>query len=218
MNYFIPIIIGDSIIPILEMHGLAFSLLYDTSLIDASTVDIQFGTSWFALPGASINFKKNYPLLGKIDFSTTRFDGVDAIGGGRIAWLKFSVKNNVSGGAFFQFIRKLGVNSQMEEIFIVANNVPIWTTVGIEESLAFSNDGILSPNPASEFIVLTLSEITQILKVEIYNVNGTTVFIEESTSGTNRLEVDIRSLKPGMYLLRVQRKDLTYIEKRFVVQ
>ncbi len=218
MNYTIPIIIGDSILNNLELHGLAFSLIYDTNYIDPASVDIQFGASWFALPGASINFKKNYLLSGKIDFAMTRFDGVDAVGGGRIAWLTFTVKNNVSGGAFFQFMRKLAVNSQMEEIFIVANNIPIWTTVGLEESLSLSDEGILSPNPASEFIVLTLSELTSISRIEIFSVNGTTVLSKDLKTGTNRVEIDIRSLKPGMYFLRAQRINLPYIEKRFIIQ
>ncbi|MBK7966149.1 MAG: T9SS type A sorting domain-containing protein [Bacteroidetes bacterium] len=216
--YTVPIVIGDSVLNNLEMHGLAFSLLYDTSFIDASTVDIQFGSSWFALPGQSINFKRNFSSLGKIDFAMTRFNGVDALGGGRIAWLKFTVKNNVSGNTNFQFEQILAVNSQMKEIVILSGNFPIGTTVSIDEFISLSDQSVLYPNPATEFISLILPDPTPIIHAEIFSIYGTLVLAEYPQAGTPRLEMNIKSLKPGVYFLRAKRKDFSIIEKRFVVQ
>jgi hypothetical protein len=148
----------------------------------------------------------------------TRFDGTDATGGGRIAWLIFTVKNNVAGNAVFQFAEKLAVNSNMEELFILSGTLPIGTTVGLDEFLSGSGDGVLSPNPAKDKIVLTLADPTPIIAIEIFNVNGGRVLTENLSSGTNRVEIDIRSLPSGIYFLRAQRHDFTTVDKKFIVQ
>lgn len=218
VNYIVPILIGDSVLNNLEMHGLAFSLLYDTSFINASSVDIQFGSSWFSLPGQSINFKINFPSFGKIDCAITRFNGVDATGGGRIAWLKFTVKNNVTGNANFRFEEILAVNSHMQEIIILNGNVPIGTTVSIDELISLSNQSVVYPNPASETITLIPPDLTPIVQIEIFNVQGKLVSSEISLIGKSKLEIDIKSLNAGIYFLRAKRKDSLIIEKRFIVQ
>ncbi|MTI20626.1 T9SS type A sorting domain-containing protein, partial [Fulvivirga sp. RKSG066] len=72
----------------------------------------------------------------------------------------------------------------------------------------------LFPNPATEFINLSLTDYNGPISYQVINISGH-VMIMGSTEGENQLKVDVSALETGMYVVKVKGGDHTQI-KRFI--
>jgi hypothetical protein len=71
------------------------------------------------------------------------------------------------------------------------------------------------PNPASDFINVDLSDINKEIKqVAIYNLQGKMVLINSAFIPGEK--IDISSLSPGMYMVKIDLEDEVYTQKLVV--
>ncbi len=217
MTYQVPILLGDSINFLMDVHGIAFRLMYNPNLIVPASVDILFGPSWLANSGQSINFRKNNAAGAYIDFAITRFNGTNATGGGRIAYLVFTVKPGVNGNAAFQFLKPLAVNAAQQQLLLNPGNTTISTLVGIDDINHSAGLLLISPNPARSFITVASSAALPIGTAEVFSATGQLLQAPLMSRTENELMLDISALEPGYYLLRLNQESSS-ITKSFIVQ
>jgi hypothetical protein len=82
-----------------------------------------------------------------------------------------------------------------------------------------SNNHLLYPNPASEFVMLQFNSIVEgSANVQILNSTGQMVKSSSVTltKGFNQLQISMSDVRPGMYLLKINHGELNLI-KRFVI-
>ncbi|MEM9984791.1 MAG: T9SS type A sorting domain-containing protein, partial [Bacteroidota bacterium] len=81
------ILLGTASIPA-NLYGLAFSLHYDSTLIDAESIVAGFQGSWLGMPGTELlTMAQNRPDSSRIDIALTRTDQMPVAGYGLIAHL-----------------------------------------------------------------------------------------------------------------------------------
>ena len=83
----------------------------------------------------------------------------------------------------------------------------------------FSDKQLLYPNPASEFVYLNFNSATEgLVNLQIVNSIGQLVKQHPVNiiKGHNQIKIQVRDIKPGMYLLRINKGDLN-LTKKFVI-
>ena len=79
------------------MYGLAFTIEYDSDVVEVGSVDLDFEEmSWFD-EGENISLYKDFGELGKIDVGYSRTNGESISGHGKIATFSIFVIDNVAG-------------------------------------------------------------------------------------------------------------------------
>jgi hypothetical protein len=77
----------------------------------------------------------------------------------------------------------------------------------------------LYPNPASEFVYLNFNSATEGL-VNIQIVNSTGQLVKQhpvnTIKGQNQFKIQVADIRPGMYILRINKGDLN-LTRKFVI-
>ena len=103
----------------------------------------------------------------------------------------------------------------------LTNSVPSETNESIPQKEI--NEGLskqlLYPNPASEFVYLNFNSATEGL-VNIQIVNSIGQFVKQhpvnTIKGHNQFKIQVADIRPGMYILRINKGDLN-LTKKFVI-
>lgn len=72
---------------------------------------------------------------------------------------------------------------------------------------------VIGPNPASEVIYIELPDQEGTPEFQIFDFSGRSIQPDLAAAGQNRLMINIRSLAPGIYILRVKSGTETYAAK-----
>ncbi|HNR19918.1 MAG TPA: T9SS type A sorting domain-containing protein, partial [Bacteroidia bacterium] len=206
---------GTAQTPVDSVYGIAFTINYDTALVDTSWISNQFLTSWLGQPGVDlITFAKSIPVEGKIDFALVRNDHTNVTGfGGALTRTGIVIVDNVAGRIPVPFTLSnayaltaseyvLGINLGNDSTMLDT------TATGIQDQFTLEQFSIM-PNPASEFIVL--SNIRPNATAEIYNTTGQIILQQNITPPQTLL--NIKSLKKGIYTLRINGNNKIFIGK-----
>jgi len=84
------------------------------------------------------------------------------------------------------------------------------------KSLAFAVDAMLVmfPNPASESLTIQYQYWKNVANVQLLNNSGVSVY----DSGSNpAVHVDVRKLQPGLYFMKMTKKDETTVIQKIIV-
>ena len=87
------------------------------------------------------------------------------------------------------------------------------------EVIGISEKELLYPNPASEFVYLNFNSATEeLVNIQIVNSIGQLVKQHPANivKGHNQIKIQVDDIKPGMYLLRINKGDLN-LTKKFVI-
>jgi len=123
----IPLMLGTTSVPADSIYGLAFTINYDPSLIDTSSVSVSFNNSWLGTIGTDlISIQYDFYSGGKIEIAVTRTDQSNISGFGQIGELSITTANNLSG------------NSPIDTMLFTLTNV---TSIANDESIINVNLG-----------------------------------------------------------------------------
>ena len=78
---------------------------------------------------------------------------------------------------------------------------------------------LLYPNPASEFVYLNFNSATEgLVNIEIVNSIGQLVKQHpvNTIKGHNQFKIQVADIRPGMYILRINKGDLN-LTRKFVI-
>ncbi len=175
----------------LTISGLSTSLKYDLELY-ASRYSIGNSTI-FTLNGTSVTIATYYNFTNKATFSniTPNAQGQIVVG--------------ISSLTSYNYVNGFTLTEQGGTVGGVSNN----TITAVEENS--SQEGIASvkayPNPVTSNVALQLTHAaTGLMKVEIINANGSLAkqLILQHTSPVNKIDIPMKGLAPGTYIIKVQ--------------
>ena len=106
----------------------------------------------------------------------------------------------MSGGAYGEF-------------YYFENNPSILSTNEIEE---IDTELLLSPNPASDIVTVSVSANLAIQQIIIVNMTGQTVQQTDVNNISNTASLDISSLVSGMYIVKIGTSNNTITKKLMV--
>ena len=205
--------VGNSIMPIDNFYGLAFSFNYNNPLIKS----IQTNYIPNAFFGDTATFFTEDKFLEndqQYGFAITKTDQTNVTGEGDIAVVSFILELDILDGRSQVLELDLNeltpIDSNGEEIPV---SIPSDTTrvvlifdenlsVNTEEHLT-DNQFQIYPNPANDFLVIDLAKAINLVdnKVEIFNTLGQRVWMKSLSQHQNNL--DISTLITGVYWVKI---------------
>lgn len=220
----VPIMLGDSLNPVDSAYGIAFTINYDPTLVDTSSVSVNFINSWFGQINTDmISVSKDFYTPGQIQVGLTRIDHTYRSGMGQIGAIQMTIKDDIikksANMHLNMFIDNVRLISDQE---VEISTVPVYTYILIVDTTTITSTGqiettenlIVYPNPAKSTIHLQ-SEQGELQQVEVFNMAGQRLMLKnmQSKQGT----IPVANLSEGVYVLRIQ-TDKGLHQKRVVIK
>lgn len=203
----IPILLGHTVQPALNVYGLTFSIDYDANVVNAAQSKILFdNNSWMSYTSPILGmFKK--PYAGRLDAGFTRTNGVSSDGYGRIGEVKFIIVDDLDPTRLPEKSIARISGSVMSGNGIAYTFEPkefaikFKSTQKPEVDLA-ENELSLFPNPSSQVLNVQLQGNADILQIQILDLAGRLIS-QTPLSGVKKHEMDISNLSNGLFMIRV---------------
>ncbi|MBP6810888.1 MAG: T9SS type A sorting domain-containing protein [Saprospiraceae bacterium] len=224
-----PLLLGSQENQMDSIYGLAFSISYDASVVNEN---IRFtpSSSWFGDPSEYLCIQKNFPRQGRLDVAITRTNGIPVSGWGGIGNVFIIIEDNIFGapGPFGPqdttatthfFFSEISSTSPGETPQIIAappvELIIRQQTVAAHEPFLSDREIALSPNPASENLLLQ-SKSARIHRVEISGADGSLHEVSEFGNPGQQVQIGLGKMTAGTYFARVFCGDGVAV-KKFVV-
>ncbi len=214
------IIIGTEEYPALNLHGLAYGLTFPASLIDSSTLQVDFlNEEWFGANSAALEMAVQ-PVEGRIEASFSRTSGIPVSGYGLVASVDFIIEDDVQGIKAGDEI--IEMKFYLEPMVIQGLGGEQFTLPPFEKILYLDLRGRESifdskvdinvyPNPSRNEVFVHANNQVKIEKVQVINSNGQVIRSEVINFETARLQVS--DLVDGLYFIRVETASGTTVRK-----
>ena len=208
----IDILIGDEDNPVVDMHGLSFSLNLPPWMMDSSSVRIDFHeNSWLSAHGTSLDMTK-VPYDGKVDAGFTRAQGNVVSGYGPVATLSFIVEDDLAGirsddnEITFSVTLNDGISysSTGERLEIPGDKHEFTVKIVNEEDDSpydLAKSVLLYPNPTADQLNIYVNGENTIYEVQLYALSGQLI-LSEKFDGI-QYNSDISRLQSGLYLVKI---------------
>ncbi len=209
----IPIMLGTAAIPADSIYGIAFTVSYDTALVKADSLTIDFINCWMnSATGHTIGIGINDPLNGKLYAAVTRTSHTDTSGFGELGRLGVVTVDNIS--ARMSSLRSDTLIFSLSDVVLITHDEQ-YKTVNIINDTLILNDNTVAisehtepfrlnvyPNPTNRFLfmdydaqkvkpVITLRSIIQ----EEVDINF--------QANNEKAIIDLGPIANGIYLLSV---------------
>ncbi len=207
----LPLILGDSINPVNNAYGLAFTINYDPTLIHPGSITINFDSSW--LGNDLMDIQKNFGSSGSLDVAVSRKNQLSISGFGDIARVDFTIKddmiigkvnnpgNNLAAAFGITNIRLIDEQNNETGTNPQTGLVTIITGTGINN---INNDLNIKlfPNPAREILHI-ISKEAEVQSIRLYTATGQLVQSIDSPSPENN-RINTSELSGGIYFISIQ--------------
>ncbi|RLD21754.1 MAG: hypothetical protein DRI69_03220 [Bacteroidetes bacterium] len=223
------IAIGNGSSPVVDMHGIHFSLNLPTELYQMDSVDIEFhSNAWLGYDAPNFQMHME-PWHGRLDAGFTRTNATSATGAGTILTMTFIVVDDIEGfpppniqmpfNISAYNIGTIGSDGQMRSIEPAEATMYYHTPGERDETVRLTIDDRLHvfPNPVSNNVLKAhLNGDRYIERLEIYDMQGALRAAQDYD--TKRAEISIFGLASGSYVLRVTGSDGVVSRKFQVVR
>lgn len=204
----IPILLGTDSLPADSVYGVAFSITYDSELVDSGSAHITVGNSWLGTPGTDLfSMQKDQFQDGRINIGISRDDHTFRGNHGEIARLDIIMIDDITGKRqifdtlYLEVVDLRVIRTDGTEIPIYPVDGRIIITndnVGIPPTLP-TNTMMLYPNPNKGQLLVQVENVYE-LDLVLYDLQGRPVMTHKAHTGKNTLS--LTHLTPGIYLLK----------------
>ncbi|MEL6652595.1 MAG: T9SS type A sorting domain-containing protein, partial [Bacteroidota bacterium] len=213
--------LGTDTLPADSIHGLAFTVSYDSTLIDPNSITVSYDQSWLGTVGANmLKLDKNFPAQEQLDMALTRIDQQNQNGFGEIARIRLIMVDDLTAKADIA-----------ESLSLDIQNVFAVSADGSELDLGTQGDSVVIfqedtsstairpdwhkqitvfPNPTQETISIQLDNL-RAQRIQLLDMRGSV--LRSSTPNRQYLQWDVQALPAGMYLLEIQTEKGRYRQK-----
>ena len=205
--------LGTADLPVIDLHGVAFSLTFDENLVTPQGLSINFDNCVLGTAGTDVlTFQETMFLDGAIDIAVTRTTLMDFQGYGPIVHGRIVTTDNLSGYADLP-IGVSGItalSSQEEEVLLsgIGDTVHIDPNkVGVVEPEQL--DISIYPNPTNGLV--TVDGVTGQTNLSVMNAVGQVVFRTNLEADKSR--VDLSHLNNGLYVLKLETDKVVAVER-----
>lgn len=218
--------IGTDADPIVDMHGLLFSLNIPTQIYQEGSIELYVdGNSWLSHDAPHMLMHKE-PWHGRVDVGFTRAGTTSASGKGKILIMTMIVVDDIDGfvppGTILPFeITATNVGGMSGDGHIrdlnADNTTFYYRTPGerVDMPLTIDDKLYVFPNPAKDIVNVHLNGKRQIESVEVYDLTGRLIMAEQV--GGKHARLDVANLSTGTYALRILGSDGVITKKIQIV-
>lgn len=208
-NFSLPIILGEAANQAIDLYGGAFSIGYDTAIVEANSVRITFDTSWVGTQNINmISINKNLEDLNQIDAAFTRIDGLNVTGHGIIATLDFTIKDDILRKGFdldsviltLDIFNVKFISNNEQPVDVNPNSTNIILT-SIENTPILEQYISVFPNPTSNSVQV-MTENIEIKYITILDINGRVIH-HTTGNAQNNIILDVAAYPSGIYMLQI---------------
>lgn len=221
-TYAIPVILGEEDFPAEEVYGIAFTLVFDTSIV-ASNASINFENSWLGSINSdmiAIQQTTLYTQGGRIDAGITRIDGQNMTGFGQMGTFFITIEDiifqappddmpfNIEKELIFKIENVKMIGYDGEEIAVDTEPQPSISTA--TNATILNNQIQIFPNPIQDILNIHSPNIL-IEEVEVFNIAGQRVL--SNFEKTNQLNLNTINWTSGTYFIKIQTKEGVILKK-----
>jgi hypothetical protein len=194
------IYLGDATTNINNVNGVAFTVDFDNTLIEANSVYIEYQNS-FVDAGQNLHFKKLDFANGKIFTATTHTTNNNVSGNGLIAKLHFQIKITLIAPSVLNLGLSQGYKSEIIGIVtpLTSGNGSLTATIDVGLQELNGNVVSISPNPTNGS--LTINSKTELQKIEVVAITGQLLLSEVPTNVSHTLLLD--NFANGIYFVNL---------------
>lgn len=219
----IPIMLGNVDTLANDVYGLAFSMAYDSSLVEPQSVEIQFNTSWLGTD--------NVDLLSLYhdDFSASTFevglvrtDGMEVSGYGQIGTVIVVLDDDIAKREIPFSLRWQAVDMiHFDESPILANAQDAQTNI---ETSTTSLDSrltpklLLYPNPAQDEVMVRLAKPETDVLIQVYDLQGKLQKQKRLATAQGEIPLSLQALPEGMYYFRAYAKGQLLHSQKLMIE
>ncbi len=207
--------IGTESNPVLDMHGVAFSLNLPPDLVDTNTITMQFyDDSWLGYDAPSLQMEEQ-PWGGRLDAAFTRTSGTPASGIGVIGVMTCIVTDDFDGFKTpdGRTPLKIGVNgvrsmaSSGLTYEVPGSPATIYIKHDISNATPLEQEVFVFPNPsAGDQLNVHVNGNRALREIDIYDLSGSLIASSKHLTG-KYFSPDISALSNGLYILRITTTD-----------
>ncbi len=202
----LPIVVGSPNNGVINLHGLAFSLNYDTAFVVESSFTFTPNPQWL---GQGLGILRPLMYIAnhssaqlRYDISLSRTDTMDVSGWGEIGYVSFFMEDNLIGSPIgnstditIDQIQAVGYDQQYVPL---ASQTSTFHLINSVQRIHQSELKIY-PNPTRNYIDIEISDAL-IEKVELFNMLGQKWDLTVSPRG----KVELPAFSSGLYLISVE--------------
>lgn len=214
--------LGTDTLQASNLHGIAFTASYDTSLVDANSVMVHYNNSWIATAGVDLlTIDKNFPLNGQLDMGLSRINQQNVSGFGEIARIKVIMIDDLTAKADLAEVFKFELSnvfalsadeSQLD--FSIQNDSVVVFQEDTTSSTAIRPDWYqqvqVYPNPATDQIQVRLQGL-EAFSLQVVDVQGRVLLSE--TERFREKNLMLPALAKGLYFLQLETSQGRYQQK-----
>ncbi|MBK6983379.1 MAG: T9SS type A sorting domain-containing protein [Bacteroidetes bacterium] len=210
------IYLGDTSAAVNSVNGVAFTIDFNTALIQSSNIYIEYQNSFLDPSNQNLDFRKLNLPSGKIFTATTHTVNNNVSGNGLIAKLHYQIKSSLTTDQ----VLNLGI-SQANQSDALGTIVPLTsgsgtlmalgTSVGLQE--LNGNVVSISPNPTNG--LLTINSKTELQKIDVISITGALLLSETPTNVSHTLHLD--NFSNGIYFVNIYQYDRIVKREKIVL-
>ncbi len=204
----VPIMLGTSDIPVQDIYGLAFSIVFDSEDLDLSNTSLLINDSWL---GSDLwKVEKVNQTDGRIDIGLTRTGLQDTTGFGAIGSFTGIIEDLVGKIIEVDIENIKALSHDESEVLIFAQGTEGTVTTGTEKDEL--EDGLhIFPIPTEQWLHVRNFNEEAIKLIKIYNVLGQMMLVDDTPQAINRYDLD--RLVSGVYFIELEFNGHTLIRK-----
>jgi hypothetical protein len=192
-----PIMLGDPVNAANGIYGLTFSINYDASVIDASTVYLTYNQNWLGNGDNVLRISKNFN--GSIEAAISRVNQQNASGNGQIATLNFRMKAGTMGkNVSFTIDNQQVINKDAQPIPIVPTPTSTSVLSGTSEP-DWARQIEVFPNPTTGNVHIEGQNLA-IKSVEVLDISGKSLLKLDNIGNGIPLSIE----HAGTYFLKIK--------------
>lgn len=199
----LPIVLGTEDQPLNNLYGVAFTIEFDPKVIDPSSIELSYPTSWLGEEGVNLaTIDYTFSSDGVIEVALTRTDQNEVSGFGPVAYFR-GIRDDIIGRSQMdvKINHSMGVHNDGSLIPIkgLSSKVEFPETVPSYGLIDLKAGMRIYPNPASDRVFVRNIFEVPVDGLQILSADGRV--IRPMERNTNQL--DLSTLPDGLYIIRV---------------
>lgn len=195
------IYLGDASVNINTINGVAFTVDFDNTLIEANSIYIEYQNS-FLDAGQNLHFRKLDFANGKIFTATTHTINNNVSGNGLIAKLHYQIKSNLTTDEVLNIgLSQANQSNASGVITPVTTGTGTLMAIGASVGLQELNGNMISISPNPTNGSLTIRSKTELQKIEVITVTGQILLSETPTNVSHTVQLD--DFANGIYFVNL---------------
>lgn len=198
--------LGTTTLPVDSIYGIAFTVNFDTALVETNYLAVDFSSCWMGVPQSNlIVFNKDLLSDGRVEMAIVRTDQQNTNGFGKLAQIGVVVVDNVgakiSMPVWIDDIKAITASEYLLAIATMGDSVVIDTTgtVGIHHPNQELFNVMVYPNPSGPVLNVVSSEVLS--GYEVIDLQGRTVVA--GTIKDRKVAINTGILNRGFYFLKL---------------